>query len=51
VMIPPNAMHWHRAAPDRLFAHLAMSESGEAADGTQRGEPVATPITGKEAGV
>ena len=40
VMIPPNAMHWHGAAPDRLFAHLAMSELGEAGQGTQWGEPV-----------
>jgi quercetin dioxygenase-like cupin family protein len=22
VMIPPNTMHWHGAAPDRLFSHL-----------------------------
>ena len=40
VMIPPNAMHWHGAAPDRLFAHLAMSESGEQGQGTEWGEKV-----------
>ena len=26
VIIPPNQLHWHGAAPDRLFSHLAMSE-------------------------
>src|SRR5689334_1541766 len=26
VLIPPDTHHWHGAAPDRLFAHLAMSE-------------------------
>jgi hypothetical protein len=25
-MISPNIRHWHGAAPDKLFAHLAMSE-------------------------
>ncbi|MCA8930777.1 MAG: cupin domain-containing protein, partial [Alphaproteobacteria bacterium] len=25
-MIPPNTRHWHGAAPDRFFVHLAMSE-------------------------
>ena len=34
VMIPPDVLHWHGAAPDRLFAHLAMSESTEAGGGT-----------------
>ena len=29
-MIPPNTMHRHGAAPDRLFSHLAMSETDEA---------------------
>ena len=37
VMIPPNTMHWHGATPDRLFTHLAMSETGE---GTSWGEQV-----------
>jgi len=27
-------LHWHGAAPDRLFAHLAMSESGNDGQGT-----------------
>jgi quercetin dioxygenase-like cupin family protein len=39
-MIPPNTMHWHGAAPDRLFAHLAMSENGEQGQGTAWGEHV-----------
>jgi quercetin dioxygenase-like cupin family protein len=39
-IIPPNTMHWHGAAPDRLFSHLAMSESGEGGQGTQWGEHV-----------
>jgi quercetin dioxygenase-like cupin family protein len=29
VNIPPDTMHWHGAAPDRLFSHLALSEAGE----------------------
>src|SRR5881296_1442716 len=40
VVIPPNTMHWHGAAPDRLFAHLAMSEAGEKGEGTAWGEHV-----------
>jgi len=50
-MIPPNAMHWHGAAPDRLFAHLAMSELGEAGQGTQWGEPVSDTDYRREAAV
>ena len=34
VMIPPDVRHWHGAAPDRLFAHLAMSEITESGAGT-----------------
>ena len=34
VLIPPDTWHWHGAAPDRLFAHLAMSETGEKGQGT-----------------
>jgi quercetin dioxygenase-like cupin family protein len=34
VMIPPDVMHWHGAAPDRLFAHLAMSENSDTGAGT-----------------
>jgi quercetin dioxygenase-like cupin family protein len=33
-------MHWHGAAPDRLFAHLALSEAGEQGQGTAWGEHV-----------
>ena len=33
-VIPPNARHWHGAAPDRLFTHLAMSETAEDGSGT-----------------
>ena len=40
VMIPPDTMHWHGAAPDRLFAHLAMSENGEQGQGTSWAEQV-----------
>jgi quercetin dioxygenase-like cupin family protein len=40
VMIPPNTMHWHGAASDRLFSHLAMSETGERGEGTSWGEQV-----------
>jgi quercetin dioxygenase-like cupin family protein len=40
VMIPPNVQHWHGAAPDRLFAHLAMSENSDAGAGTSWGDHV-----------
>ena len=40
VIIPPNTMHWHGAAPDRLFSHLAMSETGEGGQGTDWAEHV-----------
>src|SRR5205807_3474794 len=40
VMIPPDTMHWHGAAPDRLFSHLAMSENGEQGQGTTWAEHV-----------
>ena len=33
-IIPPDTWHWHGAAPDRLFAHLAMSENGDQGQGT-----------------
>ncbi|MBV9863622.1 MAG: cupin domain-containing protein [Alphaproteobacteria bacterium] len=48
VMIPPDTMHWHGAAPDRLFSHLAMSESGEKGQGTAWGEHVSDPEYAKE---
>ncbi|MBX9701612.1 MAG: cupin domain-containing protein [Acetobacteraceae bacterium] len=34
VHIPPGVRHWHGAAPDRIFAHLAMSENGQNGEGT-----------------
>jgi quercetin dioxygenase-like cupin family protein len=34
VLIPPDVRHWHGAAPDRLFAHLAMSENSDKGEGT-----------------
>ncbi len=34
VMIPPDVRHWHGAAPDRLFIHLALSEVTETGEGT-----------------
>src|ERR1700753_3102178 len=40
VLIPPGANHWHGAAPDRLFAHLAMSENGNDGGGTAWGKHV-----------
>jgi quercetin dioxygenase-like cupin family protein len=40
VMIPPGVSHWHGAAPDRLFSHLAMSENGDDGAGTAWGEHV-----------
>jgi quercetin dioxygenase-like cupin family protein len=40
VLIPPDTWHWHGAAPDRLFAHLAMSETGNEGQGTRWSEQV-----------
>src|SRR5437867_1468978 len=40
VNIPPDTMHWHGASPDRLFAHLALSEAGEQGQGTSWGKHV-----------
>ncbi len=40
VLIPPDTEHWHGAAPDRLFSHLALSETGDGGKGTQWGEHV-----------
>lgn len=51
VLIPPGVKHWHGAAPDRLFSHLAMSENGPGGEGTNWLEAVseedyrATPIS------
>ena len=33
-LIPPNTRHWHGAAPDMLFTHLAMSETDDKRGGT-----------------
>ena len=33
-LIPPNTRHWHGAAPDRFFVHLAMSEVNDNGQGT-----------------
>ena len=40
VNIPPDTLHWHGASPDRLFAHLALSEAGEQGQGTAWGTHV-----------
>ena len=40
VNIPPDTLHWHGAAPDRLFSHLALSEAGEKGQGTAWGKHV-----------
>ena len=34
-IIPPNTRHWHGAAPNRLFTHLAMSENDDQGGGTE----------------
>lgn len=39
-VIPPDARHWHGAAPDSIFTHLAMSETGEDGGGTDWFEKV-----------
>lgn len=39
-VIPPNTRHWHGAASDRLFIHLAMSEITDTGEGTQWFEKV-----------
>ncbi|MCO6414604.1 cupin domain-containing protein [Siccirubricoccus sp. KC 17139] len=40
VVIPPGVRHWHGAAPDRVFSHLAMSEDGPNGESTAWFEPV-----------
>jgi quercetin dioxygenase-like cupin family protein len=40
VLIPPGVRHWHGAAPDRIFAHLAISENGPKGEGTDWFEAV-----------
>ena len=39
-LIPPNTRHWHGAAPDRFFVHLAMSEVDDQGGGTEWFEKV-----------
>ncbi|HJZ34439.1 MAG TPA: cupin domain-containing protein [Hyphomicrobiaceae bacterium] len=34
VIIPPQARHWHGAAPDHMMAHLAMSETSATGEAT-----------------
>lgn len=34
-LIPPNTRHWHGAATDRFFVHLAMSEVNDQGEGTE----------------
>lgn len=46
-IIPPNTRHWHGAAPDRIFTHLAMSESGDDGSGTEWFEHVSDEDYGK----
>ena len=40
VIIPPEARHWHGAAPDQMMCHLAMSENDDQGRGTSWLEPV-----------
>ena len=49
VNIPPNTQHWHGASPDRLFAHLALSEAGEKGEGTAWGGHVSDEEYGQPA--
>jgi len=41
VLIPPDVVHWHGAAADRLMIHLAMSEVTDNGEGTVWLEKVA----------
>jgi quercetin dioxygenase-like cupin family protein len=41
VLIPPDVKHWHEAAPDRLFIHLAISEVTDEGAGTVWMEKIA----------
>jgi quercetin dioxygenase-like cupin family protein len=34
VLIPPGVRHWHGAAPENLFVHLAMSETTDQGEAT-----------------
>lgn len=50
VIIPPDARHWHGAAPGSLFSHLAMSETSDKGEGTVWLEPVSDADYGKAPG-
>lgn len=49
-LIPPNTRHWHGAAPDRIFVHLAMSECTDDGKGTEFFELVSDEDYGKTPG-
>jgi quercetin dioxygenase-like cupin family protein len=34
VVIPPQARHWHGAAPDHMMTHLAISETSDTGEAT-----------------
>ena len=40
VIIPPDARHWHGAAPNMMMTHLALSESSDTGAATTWLEPV-----------
>ena len=47
-VIPPDTRHWHGAAADRLFTHLAMSEVSDTGEGTAWFEKVSDEDYNKE---
>lgn len=49
-IIPPNTRHWHGAASDRIFVHLAMSETDDQGGGTQWFEHVSDADHGAKPG-
>ena len=40
IIIPPDARHWHGAAPDSMMCHLALSESDDQGNAAEWLEPV-----------
>ena len=48
VVIPPNARHWHGAAPHTMMCHLAMSETDDQGRATTWLEPVSDGDYGTE---
>ncbi len=46
-MIPPDTRHWHGAASDRIFVHLAMSEVNDKGEGSVWFEHVSDADYGK----